>query len=106
MDSEQWAKQKKENHPCEGLEYKTFTPEMNLEKSIFAECSFAKPEAIEVSPLWEDNKPLWGITCSKMTKYQLADQKNLDHFWNKDFVLIKALMQYLSSQGMLKGKTQ
>ena len=115
MGSKQWAKQKKKkkdrrsSHPeClpKDPEYKMFTPEMELEKSIFAKCSFAKPEPIEVAPLQENSRPPQGMMDSKTIKYLQVDQRTLNHFWDKDPVLIKALHQYLFTQGVLEGKTQ
>ena len=88
--------------------YLIFAPVTKLEKSIFEKCSFDQPLMSHPSPVWGLDKPSLGSksTYSKATHWLQQSQSNINHFWEEDTALVKALRQYHFTSNILEGHTQ
>ena len=90
------------------MRYLTFAPVTKLEHLIFEKCSFNQPPISHLSPLRDSDKPSPGSksTYSETTRWLQHSQSNIDHFWQKDMALVKALRQYHVASNILEGCTQ
>ena len=79
-----------------------------LELVIFEKCSFDQPPLSHPSPLRASDKPSPSSksTYSETTHWLQQSQKNIDHFWQKDMALVKALRQHHFTSNVLEGRTQ
>ena len=73
--------------------YLMFSPVMELEHEIFEKCSFEQPPMSHPSPLQGSDKPSSGSksTYSNMTCWLQQSKSNINHFWEEDMTLVKAL---------------
>ena len=90
------------------MHYVTYSPVTEPEQELFKKCSFKQPLMSHLSPLWALDKPLPGLksTYSNMTHWLQQSKSHIDHFWNEDTALVKALRQYHFTSNMLEGHTQ
>ena len=90
------------------MHYVTYSPVMELEQELFKKCSFEQPPMSHLSPLRALDKPSPGSksTYSNTTHWLQQSKSHIDHFWNEDMALVKALRQYHITFNMLEGHTQ